>query len=90
MIPLVTWIVWALIGIVAGYMCSRLLLDGCRSVVCSVAGICGALLGGWSFMTLADPAPGVAFERMEIVSLVVALCCSALVLWPTVVLLRRQ
>lgn len=89
MISLVTWLVWALIGIIAGFMSARLLLDGCKSVVCCLAGIAGALVGGWTFMTLVDPAPGPAFEKMETVSLVISLVGSAVVLWPTVYLLKR-
>ena len=41
------WIVWAIIGVIGGYMAGKL-LHTAHSVVLDVCvGVCGALLGGW-------------------------------------------
>ncbi len=70
------WIVWAVIGIIGGFMVGRL-VPGVRSVFLSVCvGIAGAVLGGWLFVLLF----GVS-ERMESLSLAVSAVVCALFLW---------
>lgn len=44
------WIVWAIIGIIGGYSCGRLLTDGPSVLVNLIVGILGSTVGGWLFV----------------------------------------
>lgn len=75
----VLWIVWAIIGFCGGYMTSRLLLENHYAFFLSVAGIVGALAGGFILLTLVtDPGD----ERMTILSLLTSAVGTAAVIWP--------
>ena len=50
-IGLTTWLVWALIGAVGGYMCGRLMTSGGVPAAVNVAvGIASAIGGGYAFI----------------------------------------
>lgn len=75
-ITLTTWLVWAVIGIVAGYMTGRLINDGRFTSLNVTIGVIGALIGGWLFVHFMG-----ASENMQILSLVTALIASGIFLW---------
>lgn len=89
MISFEVWLVWAIIGIVAGYMTSRLLLDGTHPWVQCLVGILGSMLAGWTFLSLLSVSPE-AFTKWEYVSLLVAGAGAAVLLWPLVVWLKTR
>lgn len=89
MIPFEVWLVWAIIGIVGGFMASKLLLDGTHLLVQCFVGILGAMLAGWTFLSLLNVAPE-AFEKWTYVSLLVAGAGAAVLLWPLVVWLKTR
>lgn len=43
------WIVWAVIGIIGGYMAARLLRPDLSAALFLIVGIAGSLLGGWGY-----------------------------------------
>ena len=63
------WIVWAIIGVIGGYMAGKLLLDVC-------VGVCGALLGGWLLVVFLGNN-----ENMQVFSLVTSAVACAILLW---------
>lgn len=74
------WIVWAIIGLIGGYMTGRL-ISRVRSVGLAVCvGICGALLGGFLFIVLCGTA-----GTMEALSLATAAGMCAIFLWLLVI-----
>lgn len=89
MISTVTWIVWAIIGFCGGYMCAKLLFDGERVVILDLVGIAGALLGGWTLVSMVQLTPENT-EFWQYLSMLTSLAGAALLLWIAVIFLRRQ
>lgn len=89
MISFEVWLVWAIIGIVGGYMTSKLLLDGTHLWVQCLVGVLGSMLAGWTFLSLLNVDPE-AFAKWTYVSLLVAGAGAALLLWPVVVWLKTR
>lgn len=75
-VSVTTWIVWIVIGIIAGYMTGRLINDGRRTALNVIVAIAGALLGGWACVYFLGNS-----ENMQILSLVTALAVAGLFLW---------
>ncbi len=75
-VTITTWIVWAVIGIIAGYMTGRLINEGRRTALNVIVGIVGAIAGGWLCVHFFGDS-----ENMQILSLVTALIVSGLLLW---------
>ena len=70
------WIVWAIIGVIGGYMAGKL-LHTAHSVVLDVCvGVCGALLGGWLLVVFFGNN-----ENMQVFSLVTSAVACAILLW---------
>lgn len=89
MIPFEVWLVWVIIGIVAGYMTSKLLLDGSYLWAQCLVGVIGAIVGGWTFLSLLNVSPE-AFTKWAYVSLLVSGVGAAILLWPLVVWLKNR
>ncbi len=75
-ISVTTWIVWAVIGIAAGYMSGRLLNSGRLTALNVIIGACGSLLGGWGFTAACGDN-----ETQQILSLLTALVVAGVLLW---------
>lgn len=72
-----TILVWALIGLIGGYMTGRMRQRGSSYiVVCVIVGIIAAMIGGWIYVALF----GVS-EQNEYISLVTAVVMCCIGLW---------
>lgn len=81
-----TWLVWGLIGIVAGYMAGKLLGDRGIPVGASVAvGILAALGGGYAFMKWFGEN-----DYGQTISLVGAVVVAAIVIWALYFIFGRE
>lgn len=89
MIPLevtvTTWLVWIIIGIVAGYMTGRLIGGGSKTFLNVVIGVVGAVLGGYIFISMCGDT-----ENNQIISLMSSLAMSGLFLWVATALLVKK
>lgn len=79
-----TWIVWAVIGIIAGYMTGRLIGGGRRTALNVIVGIVGAVLGGWLFVASVGDS-----ENNQIISLLTSLFVSGVFLWILTIILPK-
>lgn len=72
-----TWLVWALIGAIGGYMCGKLLTSGgVPTLVNVIVGIAAAIGGGYAFiMWFGENDYG------QTISLVGAVVVCAIILW---------
>lgn len=70
------WIVWAIVGIVGGYMAGRLLRPDLSSALYMVVGIAGAILGGWCYTLVFGTT-----DQDVYVSLLSSVVVCALFLW---------
>lgn len=70
------WLVWVIIGIIAGYMTGRLINQGTNTVLNVIVAIAGSLLGGWACIKFLGDS-----ENMQILSLVTSLIVSGIFLW---------
>ncbi|MFA4085735.1 hypothetical protein [Paramuribaculum intestinale] len=85
-IGLTTWLVWALIGAVGGYMCGRLLTSGGVSAAVNVAvGIASAIGGGYAFIRWFGEN-----DYGQTISLCGAVVVCAVVLWCLSFIFRRN
>lgn len=81
-----TLFVWALIGLIGGYMTGRMRMRGTGYIVISViVGIIAAVVGGWIYVSLFG-----GDEQNEYISLIasVAVCCIGL--WIFSICTRRK
>ncbi len=70
------WIVWAVIGVIGGYMGAKLLLPH-RGILPPVfVSVIGSLLGGWLYVTLFGMT-----DQNGYVSLITSMILCALFLW---------
>lgn len=84
-ITITTWIVWAIIGIIAGYMTGRLIGRARLTPLYVIIGIIGAILGGWAFVTLIGDS-----EDQQIISLLTSLLISGIFLWITTAITGKR
>lgn len=69
------WVVWALIGFIAGYMCGRL-LEKSHLMLMVVLGVVGGIAGGWLLPALCGLSDQIAYG-----SLLTSVAGAALLVW---------
>ena len=79
------WIVWSVIGIIAGYMSWRLLEPVTTMLVDMPVGIVSALASGWAYTRVAG-----SDDTDIYVSLLVSAAVSGIVLWLLYLVRRRR
>lgn len=79
------WIVWAIIGIIGGYTCGRLLTDGPSVLVNLIVGILGSTLGGWLFVRFFGDD-----DRSIYISLLTSALLCAILLWILYLIFRKR
>ena len=85
-IGLTTWLVWALIGAIGGYMCGRLLTSGGLSaIVNGIVGVASAVGGGYAFMMWFGEN-----DYGQTISLVGAVVVCAIILWCLSFIFRKK
>lgn len=84
-VSVTTWIVWAVIGIVAGYMTGRLVNKGRKTALNVIVGIVGAVIGGYAFVACCGDS-----DNNQIISLLSALAVSGLCLWLSTAILAKN
>ena len=79
------WIVWAIIGIIGGYSCGRLLTDGPSVLVNLFVGILGSTVGGWLFVRFFGDD-----DRSIYLSLITSALLCAILLWLLYMVFRKK
>lgn len=79
------WIVWAIIGIIGGYSCGRLLTDGPSVLVNLIVGILGSTVGGWLFVRYFGDD-----DRSIYLSLITSALLCAILLWLLYMVFRKK
>lgn len=83
-VSLTTWLVWAIVGIVAGYMTGRLVARGSAALYV-IIGIIGAVAGGWAFTAACGDS-----DDQQIISLITSLAASGVLLWVTTLIAGKK
>lgn len=77
------WVVWGLIGLIAGYMSGRMMVGG-RVALLVIFGIIGGVIGGWLLTDIFGTGDKICYA-----SLITAACGAAVVVWVGMVICRK-